>query len=45
MTLIKQLHKLFKTKKTKTRRETEVRQYAQDAIKTYKKTLRKLAHE
>ncbi len=45
MMFMRQLNKLLKSRKNKTRREAEVRQYAQDAIKTYKKTLRKLAQE
>lgn len=45
MILIKKIHNLFKAKKPKKKHEAEIRQYAKDAIKTYKKTLRKLAYE
>ena len=45
MILIRYIHNLFGGKKAKNPREVEIRQYTKDAIKTYKKTLRKLAHE
>ena len=45
MILIRYIHNLFGGKKSKNPREVQIRQYTKDAIKTYKKTLRKLAHE
>jgi hypothetical protein len=47
MKLIARIHTFFGVKKMKKNptHEREIRQYAKEAIKTYKKTLRKLAYE